>query len=239
VLKGKVILVVGGAAGIGRATAEMCAARGAAVVVADIDAAAGQPVATAIGGLFTPVNVTEPASVLAMFAAVEARHGRLDGLIQTAGVLKGAYTPVEEFPLETWRTVMEVNVTGSFLCAKHAVPLLKRAGRGVIILVSSAAAVAGSSSVAYGASKGGVNSLGITLANKLAPENIRVNVVMPGNIDTGMKRSVIAAEAEKSGQALEDAVAASKLGAPAGVAQVLAWLVSDDADYVRGMISTR
>jgi 3-oxoacyl-[acyl-carrier protein] reductase len=109
----------------------------------------------------------------------------------------------------------------------------------VIILVSSGAAVGGSSSVAYGASKGGVNSLGITLAAKLAPENIRVNVVMPGNIDTGMKRSVIAAEAEKSGKSLEDAVAASKLGVPEGVAQVLAWLVSDDADYVRGMITTR
>ena len=238
-LNGKVILVVGGAAGIGRATAELCAARGAAVVVADIDPAAGQQIATAIGGRFVPVNVTDPASVQAMVAAIEERFGRLDGLIQTAGVLKGAYTPVDEFPLEIWRTVMEVNVTGSFLCAKHAVPLLKKADRGVIILVSSGAAVGGSSSVAYGASKGGVNSLGITLAAKLAPEGIRVNVVMPGNIDTGMKRSVIAAEAEKSGKSLEEAVAASKLGVPEGVAQVLAWLVSDEADYVRGMITTR
>jgi NAD(P)-dependent dehydrogenase (short-subunit alcohol dehydrogenase family) len=238
-LNGKVILVVGGAAGIGRATAELCAARGAAVVVADIDAAAGQQVAAAIGGLFVPVDVTDAVSVQAVFTAIEARYGRLDSLIQTAGVLKGAYTPVDEFPLETWRTVMEVNVTGSFLCARHAVPLLRRSGRGVIILVSSGAAVGGSSSVAYGASKGGVNSLGITLANKLAPENIRVNVVMPGNIDTGMKRSVIAAEVEKSGQPLDEAVAASKLGAPEGVAKILAWLVSDDADYIRGMISTR
>ena len=165
-LNGKVILVVGGAAGIGRATAELCAARGAAVVVADIDPAAGKQVATAIGGLFVPVNVTDPASVQAMYAAIEERYGRLDGLIQTAGVLKGAYTPVDEFPLETWRTVMEVNVTGSFLCAKHAVPLLKKSDKGVIILVSSGAAVGGSSSVAYGASKGGVNSLGITLASE-------------------------------------------------------------------------
>ncbi len=237
-LKNKVILVVGGATGIGRATAELCAARGAAVVVADIDPA-GQQVAVAVGGLFVPVNVTDPASVQAMFVAIEERHGRLDGLIQTAGVLKGAYTPVDEFPLEVWRSVLEVNVTGSFLCAKHAVSLMKKAGSGVIILVSSGAAVGGSSSVAYGASKGGVNSLGITLANKLAPEGIRVNVVMPGNIDTGMKRSVIAVEAEKSGKSLEDVVAASRLGAPEGVAKVLAWLASDDADYVRGMISTR
>lgn len=238
-LAGKVILVVGGAAGIGRATAELCAARGAAVVIADLDAAAGAQAAAAAGATFVPVNVTDAASVQALMAAIAAQHGRLDALIQAAGILKGAYTPVDEFPLETWRAVMEVNVTGSFLCAKHATPLLKQSGGGVIVLISSGAAVGGSSSVAYGASKGGVNGLGITLAQKLAPEGIRVNVVMPGNIDTGMKRSVIVAEAEKSGKPLEDAIAASRLGAPEGVAKILAWLVSDDADYVRGMVSTR
>lgn len=238
-LTGKVILVVGGAAGIGRATAELCAARGATVVVADIDAQAGASAAAACGAWFVHVNVTDADSVQALMAAIAARHGRLDALIQAAGVLQGAYTPVEEFPLETWRAVMDVNVTGSFLCAKHATPLLKAAGGGVIVLISSVAAVNGSSSVAYGASKGGVNGLGITLARKLAPEGIRVNIVMPGNIDTELKRSVIAVEAAQSGRPLADAVAASALGAPEGVAKVLAWLVSDDADYVRGMISTR
>jgi NAD(P)-dependent dehydrogenase (short-subunit alcohol dehydrogenase family) len=238
-LTNKVILVVGGAAGIGRATAELCAARGAAVIVADRDAIAGAAVAAAFGGLFVPVDVTDAASVQALMAAIAAKYGRLDALIQAAGILKGAYTPVDEFPLETWLAVMDVNVTGSFLCAKHATPLLKQAGGGVIVLISSGAAVGGSSSVAYGASKGGVNGLGITLAQKLAPEGIRVNVVMPGNIDTGMKRSVIVAEAEKSGKPLADALAASRLGTPEGVAKILAWLVSDDADYVRGMISTR
>ena len=238
-LNGKVVLVVGGAAGIGRATAELCAARGASVVVADIDAAAGAAVAEAIGGFFLPINVTDAASVQALMDAIAARFGRLDALIQTAGVLKGAYAPVDDFPFDAWRAVLDVNLTGSFLCARHAAPLLRRAGGGVIVLLSSGAAVNGSSSVAYGASKGGVNGLGITLANKLAGENIRVNVVMPGNIDTAMKRYVISVEAEKAGKTLEDAVADSRLGAPEGVAKVLAWLVSDDADYVRGMISTR
>lgn len=238
-LNGKVVLVIGGAAGIGQATVELCAERGATVVVADILEAEGRAVATALGGLFVPVNVLGEASVQALFAAIGERHGRLDALIQTAGVLKGAYTPVDEFPFDTWRSVLDVNLTGSFLCAKHAVPLLRQAGGGVIVLVSSGAAVGGSSSVAYGASKGGVNALGITLAAKLAAENIRVNVVMPGNIDTAMKRSVISVEAEKTGKTLADAVAASRLGNPEGVGKVLAWLVSDDASYVRGMISTR
>ena len=235
----KVFLIVGGATGLGRATAELCAVAGASVVIADMNAQAGAPLATALGALFGPVDVTDAASVQALMAAIAARHGRLNALIQAAGILQGAYTPVEEFPLETWQAVLDVNLTGSFLCARYATPLLQAAGGGVIVLISSLAAVNGSSSVAYGASKGGVNGLGITLARKLAPAGIRVNVVMPGNIDTELKRSVIAVEAAQSGQALTDAVAASALGAPEGVAKVLAWLVSDDADYVRGMISTR
>lgn len=238
-LTGKVVLIVGGAAGIGRATAERCAAAGASVVIADIDAQAGARLAAALGALFVPVDVTDAASVQALMAAIAARHGRLNALIQAAGILQGAYTPVEEFPLETWQAVVDVNLTGSFLCARYATPLLQAAGGGVIVLISSVAAVNGSSSVVYGASKGGVNGLGITLARKLAPAGIRVNVVMPGNIDTELKRSVIAVEAAQSGQSLADAVAASALGAPEGVAKVLAWLVSDDADYVRGMIATR
>ncbi len=238
-LSGKVILVVGGAAGIGRATAEACAARGATLVVADIDARAGAQVAAGVGGLFLPVNVTDAASVQTLMAAIAERYGRLNVLIQAAGILKGAYVAVEDFPLDAWQSVLDVNLTGSFLCARYALPLLKKTGGGVILLISSVAAVNGSSSVAYGASKGGVNGLGLTLARRLAAEGIRVNVVMPGNIDTALKRSVVAAEAEKAGLTLEEAVAASDLGAPEGVARVLAWLASDDADYVRGTISTR
>jgi NAD(P)-dependent dehydrogenase (short-subunit alcohol dehydrogenase family) len=238
-LQDKTILVVGGAAGIGRATAELCAAQGASVVVADMHEAGGKQTAAAVNGLFVPVNVTDESSVQQLFAQVGAKYGRLDVLIQAAGVLKGAFTPIEEFSLDTWKLVMDVNVTGSFLCAKHAVPLLKKSARGVIILVSSGAAQGGSSSYAYGSSKGGVSSLGITLAGKLAPDNIRVNVLHPGNIRTAMKLSVIEADAQKRGESMEKLVAESALGEPDGMAKVLAWLASDDADYVRGFIFTR
>jgi NAD(P)-dependent dehydrogenase (short-subunit alcohol dehydrogenase family) len=110
-----------------------------------------------------------------------------------------------------------------------------------MVLVSSQAATGGSSSFAYGASKGGVHNLGITLANALAADNIRVNVLAPGNIDTQMKRSVIEADVLRKGAAetMEQAVAEARLGAPPGMAKVLAWLASDDADYVRGVITTR
>lgn len=240
-LKDKVILVVGGAAGIGAATARLCAARAAQVIVADIDAAAGTAAASALGGLFLPVNVSDEASIKAMYARIQEQFGRLDVLLHTAGILRGAYVPLEEFSVETFRSVVEINTLGSFLSAKHAAPLLKKSRAGVIVLISSGAATGGSSSFAYGSSKGGVNSLAIVLANSLATDNIRVNVVAPGNIDTAMKRSVIAAEVERKGKAeeLEKAVADAHLGQPEGVAQLLAWLASDEAGYVRGVINTR
>ena len=242
-LADKNILVVGGATGIGHAAASVCAAHGGNVIVADQNETAGRPASAAIGALFVSVNVADEASVRRMFDIIAARYDHLDVLIHTAGVLRGAFVPVAEFPLETWQTVMDINVTGSFLCAKYAMPLIKKAGRGVIILVSSVAATGVSSSVAYGASKGSVSSLGVTLANKLAPDNIRVNVVHPGGIKTEMKLSVIGREAELHGQSAQQAIAqaaaGTQLGEPEGVGKILAWLASDEADYVRGFLTTR
>lgn len=242
-LNGKIILVVGGAAGIGKAAAEECAAIGATVVVADFNQEAGEATAAGINAQFVQVNVASEASVQAMMARVSELYGRLDVLVQTAGVLKGAYMSVPEFPLETFQEVVDINATGSFLCAKYAVPLLKKTGRGVILLVSSVAATGVSSSVAYGTSKGSVSSLGVTLAQKLAADNIRVNVIHPGGIKTYMKLSVIAREAELRGQSGEQAIAeassGSSLGEPQGVGKILAWLASDEADYVRGFLTTR
>jgi NAD(P)-dependent dehydrogenase (short-subunit alcohol dehydrogenase family) len=238
-LDGKVILIVGGAQGIGSAAARLCAERGAKVIVADLDEQAGSLVAAVTSGSFVRVDVTDEESVRAMAGQVDTAYGRLDVLIHTAGVLLGPFVALEDFEAETFRKVLEVNVTGTFLCAKHAVPLIRKAGGGVVILTSSGAATGGSSSFAYGSSKGGVSSFAITLANRLAPEGIRVNVLSPGNIDTGMKRSVIAADPTARGKDLDQAIAGSNLGTPEGVARILAWLASDEADYVRGVITTR
>jgi NAD(P)-dependent dehydrogenase (short-subunit alcohol dehydrogenase family) len=238
-LQNKVILIVGGATGIGRATALLCKERGASIIVADVNEAEGSKTASEVGGLFVKVNVADENSVKAMYAQIAKQHDHLNVLLHTAGILKGAYVSIDDFDVETFRQVFEINVTGSFLCSKHAVPLMRKAGGGVVVLVSSLAATSGSSSYAYGTSKGGVTSLAITMANKLAEENIRVNVLAPGNIDTNMKRSVIAADAERSGKPMEQMVADSKLGTPEGMAKVLAWMASDDADYLRGTVSTR
>jgi NAD(P)-dependent dehydrogenase (short-subunit alcohol dehydrogenase family) len=240
-LTNKTILIAGGATGIGRATAELCAQRGARVIIADFNATEGQAAAQATGGTFIQVDVTDEASVRAMCAQIATSHGRLDGLATTAGILKGAYVALEDLDSAVFKQVIDVNTVGSFLCAKHAAPLLKKSAAPVIVLVSSPAAHATSSSIAYAASKGGVSALGITLAGKLAPEGIRVNVLFPGGINTAMKRSVIEEDARRQGRDPQAALASAEgdLGDPAGVAKVLAFLLSDEAEYVRGAVSTR
>ncbi|MBI3942622.1 MAG: SDR family oxidoreductase [Chloroflexi bacterium] len=247
-LQGKVILITGGGRGIGEATARLCAARGAAVAISDIIAETGERVAAAIqesGGraIFQHTDVRRDADVKALMETVRQAYGRLDVLICAAGVLKGAFQQPEELPLEDFEMVIDVNIKGVFLCARHAAPLLAANERGVMIVIASGAGVVGpSSSLAYGASKGGSNGLGMTLAHHLAPRNIRVNVVCPGNIATEMKESVIAVQAMREGQSPETAILEARknsLGVPEGVAKVLAFLASDEADYVRGAVFTR
>ncbi len=240
-LTGKTILVVGGATGIGRATAQLCAKRGARVIVADFNTSDGAETARAIGCDFVQVDVSDEASVAAMCAAVASSNDKLDGLIQTAGVLKGAYVSIDDFDVATFRKVIDVNTVGSFMCVKYAAPLLRKGVKPAVVLLSSVAATGVSSSYAYGTSKGGVSALGITMAGKLAEEGIRVNTVCPGGISTAMKLGVIEEDARLRGldqkKVLEDA--RRELGDPEGVAKVLAFLVSDEADYVRGSMFTR
>ncbi len=243
-IRGKVILITGGAQGIGGATAELCAARGARVIIVDIKADQGQSTVAKIrdnGGdaVFYQVDVRSNEQVQALFEKVKASHGRLDVFIGAAGVLQGQYLQPEEFPVETFEFVIDVNVVGMFLTTKYATPLLAES-KGVMILIASGAGVTGgSSSIAYGTSKGAVNGLGMTLERHLAHRGVRVNVVCPGGIATEMKLGVIKAETERSGRDFDETVANSNLGDPSGVARLLAFLASDEADYVRQRMWTR
>lgn len=242
-LSGKVIFITGGAQGIGGSTAELCAERGARVIIADLKDK-GEETAAAIrqkGGdaVFQKLDVRSEAEVRAAFANVQASHGQLDVLICAAGILQGQFLQPEELELEVFERVMDINVKGMFLCTKYATPLLA-ASKGVMILVGSGAGViGGSSSIAYGTSKGAVNGMGMTLENHLAPRGIRVNVVCPGSLNTEMKLGVIEAQARKEGKDFDTLLAQSHLGEPIGVARLIAFLASDDADYLRLRIHTR
>src|SRR5258706_16385743 len=180
-LKGKVILVTGGAQGIGGATAQLCAERGAKVVIADFKREEGERARDTIRASnchadFVPVDVREEQQVSAVFDFIRKEHGRLDGMVCAAGVLLGPWLQPEDMPLEVFERTLDVNIKGTFLCSKFATPLLEASGNGVIVVIASGAGVSGpSSSLAYGASKGGVNGFGMTLANHVKDRHVRVH----------------------------------------------------------------
>jgi NAD(P)-dependent dehydrogenase (short-subunit alcohol dehydrogenase family) len=246
-LAGKIIFITGGAQGIGEAAARLCAERGATVVLADMKRDSGEVVASDLraGGkeaTFLSLDVRDDAQVSAVFEQVRQQYGRLDALVCAAGVLKGAFQSPEDLPLDVFQMVQDVNVRGVFLCAKYATPLLEASGNGVMIVIASGAGVIGpSSSLAYGASKGGANGLSMTLAGHLANRGIRVNTLCPGNIVTEMKLSVEIADAERKGASVDEALdrARQNYGVPHGVANIIAFMVSDDASYLRGAVFTR
>jgi NAD(P)-dependent dehydrogenase (short-subunit alcohol dehydrogenase family) len=245
-LSGKVMLITGGAQGIGAATAQLCAERGASVVIGDYNPN-GEQVAASINtasgrAVFVRTDVRDDAQVAALVERTRREFGRLDILVCAAGVLKGPFQQPEELPIDDFMMTLEVNIKGVFLCARHAAPLLEASGSGVMVVVASGAGVIGpSSSLAYGASKGGANGLGMTLANHLKGRNIRVNTLAPGNIVTDMKMSVEVAGAQREGRSVDEAVAKAQrdYGTPDGVARIIAFMVSPEADYLRGVVFTR
>jgi NAD(P)-dependent dehydrogenase (short-subunit alcohol dehydrogenase family) len=244
-LDGKVALITGGARGIGGATARRFAAEGAKVVIGDLLAPEAAETIAAVEGaggaaVFVPTDVTQEEDCRRLGAAAAEHFGRLDVVVTCAGILHGAYLALEELDIETFERVQAVNVRGTFLAVKHAVPHIKRSGGGVVLCISSGAGVRGSSSsIAYGTSKAGVHGLVMTLQPRLEAQRIRVHAICPGSIDTPLKRENVADGARAAGRAVPDALANASLGDPDGVARILAFLASDDADFVRGTIFTR
>jgi NAD(P)-dependent dehydrogenase (short-subunit alcohol dehydrogenase family) len=252
-LAGKVALISGGLRGIGLAIAERFVAEGAQVVLGDLDAVDGPQVAQVLGALgadagYERMDVTEEADWQRVVAAVRARHGRLDCLVNNAGVEgNGA---IEEIEYRSWRRTMSINVDGVFLGTKTCTALLAESGRGCrggssIINISSIMGLVGRGEISpYCASKGAVRlftkSVAVEFATKRTP--IRVNSLHPGFVMTpllrqGMQGWVDAGKATKA-QDLIDAIAAQtpngRIADPAEIAGAAFFLASDDSSYVTG-----
>lgn len=243
-LHGKRVLITGGASGIGRAAAMTLAGRGARVLVVDVDDAEGRLLIAEAGRMGRDVSFVhadislEPETAAAVETAA-ADLGGIDVLIHAAGIMSGQLEDIRDFGEATWDRVIDVNLKGAFFVAKHVAKVMVPAGAGVIILVASKAGVTtGSGSYAYGASKGGVHGLTLTLDRHLAPHGIRVNDLCPGEIDTPLMRASLAEAASHGGDTVAIEQTLRRLTAPEAVADVLAFLASDAAACVRGTVFT-
>ena len=236
-----VILITGGSRGIGAATAILAAQRGYDVAFTyQSNATAAKEVAEKIRAtgrkaLMLQADVAVEADVLSVFKQVDAQLGRLDALVNNAGILEKIMR-LEEMDAARWQRVLGVNVIGSFLCAKEAVLRMstRHGGKGGgIVNVSSVAARIGSPNefVDYAAAKGAVDSMTMGLAKEVAKENIRVNAVRPGLIYTEIHAS--AGEPGRVDRAKEG-VPMKRGGTAEEIADVILWLLSDQSSYVTG-----
>ncbi|WP_439533141.1 SDR family NAD(P)-dependent oxidoreductase [Polymorphobacter sp.] len=238
-LAGKVILVSGGGSGIGAATAALAVARGARVMLGDLNRAGADRVATALGSDADAetLDVTNPTSCEAIVAATLARFGRLDGLVSAAG-LTGDAALLADCTVDSWNSVVGVNLTGMFLLMRAAIPAMLAGGGGSIVNLSSVAGlIAVPAQVQYIASKFGVIGLTKSAAIDYAAQGLRANTVCPGGTRTPMLAGWIEADASRD-RFLAAAHPLGRIAEPDEVAEAIAWLLSDAASFVTGAVLT-
>jgi len=235
-LQDRVALITGSARGIGRATALAFAAEGAQVIVCDMDAAGGEQTAAdirAAGGRaqFVQVDVTDRASVDALVQAAQARFGRIDVLVNNAGVLRDR--SLLKMTEQDFDFVINVNLKGVFNCTQAVAPLLAAQGSGVILNASSVVGVSGNyGQTSYVASKAGVIGMTKVWARELGPKGVRVNAVAPGFISTEM----LAGIPDKVMEELKAKISLRRLGRPEDIAHAYVFLASDEAAYITGHV---
>jgi NAD(P)-dependent dehydrogenase (short-subunit alcohol dehydrogenase family) len=233
-LQDRVCIVTGAAQGIGEACARRFAREGARVVLADIDDARGQALARELGGLFVHCDVGDKAQVDTLVAQALLAHGRIDVLVNNAGIFKAAeFLDITE---ADWDAVLRVNLKGSFLVGQAVARAMAKAGRGAIVNMSSVNGVMTIPTIAsYNASKGAINQLTRVMALSLADKGVRVNAVAPGTIATELAaKAVLTSEEAKNRIMMRTPM--KRLGEPWEVADVVAYLASDAASYVTGEI---
>jgi len=242
-VKNKVVIVTGGASGIGKATSKLLAKEGAKIAVTDIQDDAGVKTVKEIEkekgtAKFWHLDTTNEKEVSDVFSEVVKEFGSIDVLVNNAGI-EGVDKPTHEVTLEEWKEVMKVNVDGVFLCTKYAIPEMKKAGKGSIINLSSIYGIVGAADAPpYHASKGAVRLMTKNDATLYAKDNIRVNSVHPGFIWTAMverfaeKQEGITVEEFRN--ELANAHPIGKVGEPDDIANGILYLASDESKFVTG-----
>lgn len=238
---GRVAIVTGAGRGIGAATAQLLASEGAAIVVADLDAAPAEETVEAIEsaggrGLAVACNVADVAQVRELVERCVAELGSLDILVTCAGVLRDNL--VHRMSEEDWDVVIDTHLKGTFLCTQAAQAQMVSSGRGgAMVLLSSGSARGNRGQLNYSAAKAGIQAMAATLALELGRFGIRANAVAPGFIETRMTRAI----AERTGVDYEEVkasyaknLALGRVGRPEEIASVISFFASDEASYVTG-----
>lgn len=231
-LEGRIAVVTGGAGGIGRAICERFDREGAIVYSADLQSGDHLPAVRQ-----RDVDVTSEASVDALFTDIENEHGKLHILVNAAGI--EIEKTIEETSLAEWNQVMAVNCTSMFLTSRRAVKLMRAAGSGSIVNFGSYDGfIADPSLAAYCASKGAVHALTKAMACDHGPENIRVNAVCPGYVDTPMLQSFFgeSGDIESLKKAVNEVHPIRRYGQPQDIANLVNWLAGDEARYASGQL---
>jgi NAD(P)-dependent dehydrogenase (short-subunit alcohol dehydrogenase family) len=233
-LKDRVCIVTGGAQGIGEACIRRFTREGAKTVIADVDSELGRALALEVGGLFARCDVGDKAQVDAAVAATLQAHGRIDVLVNNAGIFKAAdFLEVTEADFDA---VLRVNLKGAFLMGQAVAREMAKAGRGSIVNMSSVNGVLAIPTIAsYNVSKGGINQLTRVMALALAGQGVRVNAVAPGTIATELAAKAVLTSEEAKARIMSR-TPMQRLGQPSEIADTVAYLASDAASYITGEI---
>ncbi len=237
-LVGRVAVVTGGNSGIGLGVAQALAARGASVVVAGRTATANdQAVATiaAAGGraIGMACDVAQEVQVVALVQQAVEVYGRIDIAVASAGGIGAGTAPLVQMDSAMWRSVLGLNLDSVFFLYREAArQMIAQGGGGSLIGISSVAAVRAMNSIHYAAAKGGVNALTTTLAGQLGPKGIRVNVILPGMIETPATAHVLTSEEAKAG--FMRRIPLGRVGQPHDIAQLVCYLASERSSFITG-----
>jgi NAD(P)-dependent dehydrogenase (short-subunit alcohol dehydrogenase family) len=232
-LDGKVCVITGAGGGMGEEAARVFTAEGARVVVADVDGDAASRVAGEVGGLAVQVDVSDGASVQAMYRAAAGEYGGLDVLYNNAGISPADDDSVLETSLDAWERVQAVNTRGVFLCCKYGIPYLLQRGGGSVINVASFVALVGAatSQISYTASKGAVLSLSKELGVQFARRGVRVNALCPGPVETPLLLRIWSETPGAAERRLVH-VPMGRMAKPREIVNAALFLASDESSYV-------